>query len=323
MTSEIRKDYIQDKYVIIAPRRGVRPHEVAPSLPHIIVPPPCRFCPEKLDAEPYVLEIGSTQLPHSSAIRASETFRVVPRPWLIKVVPNKFPAVSLDNPSAYGVQEVTVETPEHGKHLEDLPDAHLAKVLAVYAARTRAISEDKKIEYILIFKNAGGPAGASIHHAHSQIFATHFLPPHLFDKSQKVQAYKLRTGRCVYCDVIAKERQGPRLVFEDKNIIAFTPYASMHNYEIWILPKRHLDNVTLLTDKERLSWAKILKHILKKIAALNFPYNFYFHQVIHDEDQHLYMKITPRGSIWAGVEIGSGLIINPISPEDAAKYYRK
>ncbi|MBI2552171.1 DUF4931 domain-containing protein [Candidatus Uhrbacteria bacterium] len=302
--SEIRKDYIQDKYVIIAPRRGVRPHEVAPTAPQKVVPPPCRFCPEKLDQEGYVLEVGGNKV------------------WQIKVVPNKFPAVSLENPKAYGVQEVVVETPKHGTHLEELSDPHVAKLLSTYAARTDAIAKDKKIEYILIFKNAGGPAGASIQHAHSQIFATHFLPPHLFDKSQKVQAYKLRTGRCVYCDVIARERTGPRLVFEDAQVIAFTPYASMHNYEVWILPRRHLDNVTLLNDAERLSWAKILKRILKKIAALNLPYNFYFHQVIHDEDQHLYMKITPRGSIWAGVEIGSGLIINPVSPEDAAKYYR-
>lgn len=303
MNSEIRKDYIQDKYVIIAPRRGVRPHEVAECVPKA-VPPPCRFCPEKLDLEATVGE-------------RNEQGR-----WQIKVVANKFPAVSVENQKAYGVQEVVIETPKHGVHLEELPDDHVANLLSVYAARTKAIAKNKKIEYILIFKNSGGPAGASIQHAHSQIFATKFLPPHLADKSQKVQAYKLRTGHCVYCDVIAKERKSPRLVFEDKHVIAFTPYASMHNYELWILPKRHLDNVTLLSDAERLSWAKTLKRALKKISALNLPYNFYFHQVIHDEDQHLYMKITPRGSIWAGVEIGSGLIINPVSPEDAAKYYR-
>ncbi|OGL68192.1 hypothetical protein A3F52_05195 [Candidatus Uhrbacteria bacterium RIFCSPHIGHO2_12_FULL_47_11] len=314
LSSEIRKDYIQDKYVIIAPRRGVRPQEVAPPSPQKMVPPPCRFCPEKLDQEKYVLETGLSPVP----VRAKPLTN-----WQIKVVPNKFPAVSLENPKAYGVQEVVVETPEHGKHLEELPDGHVAKLLEIYAARTEAISQSKKIEYVLIFKNSGGPAGASIQHAHSQIFATHFLPPHLFDKSQKVQAYKLRTGRCVYCDVVTRERKGPRLVFEDKQVLAFTPYASMHNYEIWILPKHHLDNITLLNDTERLSWAKILKHVLKKIDGLGLPYNYYFHQVIHDEDQHLYMKITPRGSIWAGVEIGSGLIINPVSPEDAAQYYRE
>lgn len=291
--SEFRKDYIQDKYVIIAPQRGKRPRSST-----------CRLCPDQIDKEQYVLKIGKG------------------RKWIIKTVGNKYPAVSLNNPKAYGIQEVVVETPQHGVHLEDLPHSHIARILEAYAKRTKVISKNKKIEYILIFKNEGGPAGASIGHSHSQIFATEFIPSHLIDKSQKAQAYKLKTGHCVYCEVIKKERKSPRFVWEDKNVIAFTPYGSLHNYEIWILPKRHLDNITMLNNQERLSWAIILKRILKKIVKLNLPYNYYFHQVINDEDQHLYMKITPRGSVWAGVEIGSGLIINPVLPEEAAKYYR-
>jgi len=175
----------------------------------------------------------------------------------------------------------------------------------------------------LIFKNNGGKAGASLQHAHSQIFATQFLPPHLLDKSQKTQEYKMTTGQCAYCDVIKKEKNSPRLIYKDKYVTAIAPYASMHNYEAWILPNRHLDNITQLTENEKKSFAKILKKILNKVTDLGLPYNYYFHQVINDEDQHLYLKIKPRGSIWAGVEIGSGLIINPIAPEDAAKYYRE
>lgn len=304
LRSEIRKDYIQEKYVIIAPQRKKRPYsldECKPSQTSF----PCQFCPAILDREPYLLEVGNQ------------------KQWLIKVVANKYPAVSLDNPKAYGVQEIVVETPNHNEQMEEMSPEHIAKIFEVYAARTKAIMENKKIEYILIFKNAGGRAGASLKHSHSQIFATHFLPPHLMDKSQRVQAYKLRTGRCVYCDVIKKERKGPRLVYQDKYVIAFTPWASMYNYEIWILPLRHLDNVSCLSLAERLSWARVLKKILKKIVKLGLPYNYYFHQVVHDTDQHLYMKITPRGSVWAGVEIGSGLIINSVSPEEAAKYYRQ
>ncbi len=287
MKSEIRKDYIQEKYVIIAPRRGARPHELA-------VADRCAFCSKNKS-------------------RAS---------WDVKVISNKYPAVTLDNPKAYGTQEIVIETPRHDVHLEDMKTEEIARVLEVYAERTKAISELPRIEYILIFKNSGGRAGATLGHAHSQIFATRFLPPHLLDKSQQVQAYKIRTGRCVYCDVIKDERRGPRLIWEDEFTVAFAPYASMYNYEVWILPRRHFDNITNITPEERLSWAGILKKILSKISKLGLPYNYYFHQVVHDEDQHLYMKITPRGSVWAGVEIGSGLVINPVSPEEAAKYYR-
>ena len=105
-------------------------------------------------------------------------------------------------------------------------------------------------------------------------------------------------------------------------MVAFCPWAPNFNYEIWLMPKRHVDNITLLNDKEIESLAIMLKKILKKINKLGMPYNYYFHQVISDACQHLYLKIKPRGSIWASVEIGAGFIINPVSPEESAKFYR-
>lgn len=300
---EIRKDYIQEKFVIIAPIRNKRPHRIEKPQISNEREETCAFCPSKVNKIKNLLTIGKQN------------------DWKIKVIKNIFPAVSLDNPKAYGTQEVIIETPEHFQELDSLPIDHIAELLRVYALRTKEISKIAEIQYILIFKNNGGKAGASIIHSHSQIFATSFLPPHLIDKSQRVQEYKLKNGTCVYCDVIKKEIKGQRLIYKDKNIIAFAPYASIHNYEAWIMPIRHIDNITCLKEDERKSFAKSLKMILNKISALGLPYNFYFHQVINDEDQHLYMKITPRGSVWAGVEIGSGLVINPVSPEDAAKYY--
>ncbi|MFH0854025.1 MAG: DUF4931 domain-containing protein [bacterium] len=305
MQPEIRKDYIQEKYVIIAPIRNDRPHRIETTQSANSREKTCVFCPSHVNKIKDLLTIGERN------------------DWKIKVIKNIFPAVSLDNPKAYGTQEVIIETPEHFQELDELPQDHIAELLRAYALRTKALSLIKKIEYILIFKNNGGKAGASIIHSHSQIFATSFLPPHLIDKSQRAQEYKLRNGTCVYCDVIKKEIKGQRLIYKDKNVVAFAPYASMHNYEAWIMPIRHIDNITCLTKDERISFAKSLKIILTKISALGLPYNFYFHQVKNDEDQHLYMKITPRGSVWAGVEIGSGLVINPVSPEDAAKYYRE
>ena len=305
MRSELRKDYIQDKYVIIAPRRGKRPHEIR-QVTALAAPAQraCAFCPPRIERETPILTVAGG------------------RGWLVHVIENKFPAVTLDNPRAYGTQEVVVETPDHRPELEDLPTGHLAKIFAVYAERTKAISKNPRIEYLIIFKNQGGSAGASMLHAHSQIFATDFLPPHLLDKSQKMQAYKLKTGRCVYCDVIRRERRSPRLVYDDGVAVAFTPYASQYNYELWVMPARHIDNITQMNAAERLSFARVFKRALKKITRLGLPYNYYFHQVVHDEDQHLYFKITPRGSVWAGVEIGSGIIINPVAPEEAARYYR-
>ncbi len=304
---EIRKDYIQDKYVIISPRRNKRPHDVAetpsPAINHQIQS--SVFTPERMRGQKTILTIGNDKR------------------WDIKVVANKFPAVSLDNKHAYGQQEVVIETPSPNKQMDQMSIQQIQEILRVYALRTQDISKNKKIQYILIFKNNGGSAGQSLQHSHSQIFATDFIPPHLVDKSQKQQEYKIRTGHCVYCDVIRKESKGPRLVYKDHNVVAFTPYASMYNYEIWIMPTHHHDNITELSETELYYYAKVLKHIMQKIKKLKLPYNYYFHQVINDNDQHLYLKIVPRGSVWAGVEIGSGLVINPIDPDEAAKYYRQ
>jgi len=314
MKPEIRKDYIQEKYVIIAPRRGKRPHDASRLGSGTSKSKTCVFDP---DHKKHPLGVYCINKDGAGICSVREKDK-----WLIKVIPNKYPAVSLDNPKAYGQQEVVIETPIHGKDLEELPEEHIANLLKVYADRTLEITKNDKIEYVLIFKNQGGRAGASLQHAHSQIFATDFIPPHLIDKSQRTQHYKLEHGNCVYCDVIAKEQHSSRLVYKDSYIIAFCPYAPMHNYELWIMPLRHLDNITLLNDNERLSWAKILKQVLLRIKALGLDYNYYFHQVVNDEDQHFYMKITPRGSVWAGVEIGSGVVINPIAPEESAKYFR-
>ncbi|MEK7583646.1 MAG: DUF4931 domain-containing protein [Patescibacteria group bacterium] len=304
---EIRKDYIQEKYVIIAPQRTKRPQQFKkPSRAvreHLSLP--SVFTRDALKHEKGILTVGPQ------------------KKWLIKVLKNKYPIVDPTFSKAYGYHEVVVETPDPRPELEDLPVSHIAKLLEVYGERTKAITKDPRIQYILIFKNNGGKAGASIQHAHSQIFATEFIPPHLLDKSQKQQEYKLKTGHCAYCDVIKKERKGPRKVFVDSHVIAFCPYASQHNYEIWLMPVRHVDNITLLNEVERHDWARLIKRLIQKIGRLNLPYNFYFHQVVNDEDQHLYLKIIPRGSAWAGVEIGSGVIINPVAPEEAAKYYRK
>ncbi len=305
--SELRKDYIQNKYVIIAPKRSQRPniHKIKKlGTRKNKEDQKCPFCPINVNKVKDLFTIGSKN------------------DWQVKVIKNIFPAVSLDNDKAYGQQEIIIDTPDHSLEIENLPIKQIVKIFDAYSERTRIISKNKKISYIIIFKNNGGIAGASLEHSHSQIFATNFIPPHLADKSQKQQEYKLKYGTCIYCDVIKKESNGPRKIYQDKNIIAFCPYASMYNYEAWIIPKRHLDNITLLNKPEKESFAKALKLILSKINLLNLPYNFYFHQVIHDEDQHLYMKIVPRGSVWAGLEVGSGVVINPIDPDQAAKFYR-
>ena len=239
------------------------------------------------------------------------------------VIKNLYPAFTTKNKNAYGRQEIIIETPDHQKRLYELPVADLSEAIKIYADRVKEMKKDKRIKYIEVFNNAGSSAGASKSHEHTQIIGMEFVSPYLRDKTEQEHRYQGKTGRCVYCDTIKKEEKGPRKIFSDKNIFAYAPYASQHAYEARIFPRRHLDNVADLTVDERNSIAFALKNILTAVGELKVPYNFYMHERVMDHDQHFYIKVTPRGAHWAGLELGTGLIINPVAPEAAAKFYRK
>jgi len=302
--SEIRKDYLLNKYVIITPGRLSRPRDISEQT-ILHREKTCVFCPTNIEKS---LIVDQTTIKNK---------------WQAIALKNKFPAVNLANKKAYGWQEVIVETPKHGVEMSQLTEAEILAVLQMYKKRTEEISKKKKLDYILVFKNKGSKAGASILHAHSQIFATNLLPPDVQEELTAARQYKNDNKKCPYCDIIKKESRGTRKIFADSNAVAIAPYASAFHYESWIFAKRHIDNITSLTDKELKSFAKILKRLLSKLLTIDVSYNFFMHQVISDKDQHFYIKIQPRESVWAGVELGSGLVINSISPEAAAKFYRK
>lgn len=305
--SEIRKDFLLNRYVIITPGRALRPRDINEET-IIKRTSSCPFCVENINKKIIVDKIPSLDKKND---------------WQVLSIKNIFPAVSFDNKKAYGTQEVIIENPDHVKEMADLSIEEIEAVLRMYAKRTLALRNEKNIDYILCFKNQGSKAGASIVHAHSQVFATAILPPDIAEELSVAKNYKSENGTCPYCDIIKKEIKSERKIFADKHVAAFTPYASQYHYESWIFPKRHLDNISKLNDDEFKSLAKVLKLILKKLQAFDLSFNFFMHQVISDHDQHFYIKIQPRDSVWAGVEIGSGLIINSVPPEDAAEYFRK
>lgn len=303
LKSEIRKDYLSNRQVIITPGRAKRPRDISEQT-IISRVSSCPFCPEKINPKNILDQIDGTE-------------------GKIISVKNNFPAVTLDNKKAYGAQEVIIETPNHKKELHDLSEEQIEGLLRMYAKRTMVLSKIKNIEYILCFKNQGSKAGASIVHAHSQIFATDIMPSEIKEELKLAYKYQINHKTCAYCDIIKKEMKSPRKIYVDKFIAAFAPYASQYHYEAWIFTKRHLDNITKLNNNEFKSFAKSLKKILIKLSKLNLSFNYFLHQSISYDDQHFYLKIQPRDSVWAGVELGSGLIINSVAPEEAAKFFKK
>jgi UDPglucose--hexose-1-phosphate uridylyltransferase len=308
MTSEFRRAYFLHKFVIITPSRAKRPREIVAQTVEIKQDSSsCVLCPANIEPDLLIKTYGEHKLG-----------------WQVAVLKNKYPSVSFDNPRAYGCQEVIVDTPEHDKNFVDLSLSHIELYFKVLADRLQAISKNKKIEYILQFKNKGARAGASIKHAHSQIFATSILPPDILEEFKLAQSYKIKHSRCPYCDILARELSSERHIYEDEYVGAFAPYASEYHYEAWIFPKRHIDNISLLTAAEIKSLAKALRFILRKVVALGLDYNFFMHQVVSQTDQHFYIKVQPRDiNVWAGVELGSGFVVNSVPPEEAAKYYRQ
>lgn len=305
--SEIRIDEIHNRFVIIAPKRGKRPHDIITEYDKRI---------RKPEESPFYLEAIKPSRPALHQVGPDDW-------WEIKVIENEYPFLHPKNPKAYGYQEVVIETPHPNKDLSEFGEPHILRLLQTYAARTKALAQDKKIKYILIFKNHGGKAGASLMHAHSQIMASGFVPPHIVGKLQRAEKYVVENGITYYAKLARDEARGPRRIYSDKHLVVFCPYASSYNYEAWVVPKRQVDNITQLEDPELKSLAHVLKVILKAVHKLRMPYNYYMHQTITDPSEYFYLRICPRRAVWAGVELGSRVIINAVAPEEAATFYRK
>ncbi|MBI2985032.1 MAG: DUF4931 domain-containing protein [Candidatus Kerfeldbacteria bacterium] len=305
--AEIRVDFVHDRQVIIAPSRGRRPHDpefLPPTQPPPIPPDQDAFSRERLRHVRALLTIGGQ------------------RAWRVKVIHNLFPVVTPDNPKAYGYQEVVIETPVYGIDISALPENHVADIIRAYAQRARALQRDKRIRYILVFKNNGGRAGATINHAHSQIFSSAYVPPHIILRRKRAQEYRIIHNTDYYNDLLVKEEGGPRWIASGNYVCALTPYASLYNYEAWIMPWRRVDNVGQLSGHEIREMANYLKALLSRLYTAGLPYNFYLHQVVGDQTEHLYLRIAPRRDVWAGLELGSRLVINTVPPEEAAVFYR-
>jgi UDPglucose--hexose-1-phosphate uridylyltransferase len=181
----------------------------------------------------------------------------------------------------------------------------------------------KGIKYVIVFKNEGGKAGASIAHSHSQVIALPLIPPEIKKEYEDYGDYRVEHGSCPFCDAIKTEEGKSRVIWEDKNLFVLSPFASQFPYGAWFLPKRHFKSMDEITESEKASFAKALKIMLAKLDQIDVAYNYFFHNSVNGEDFHMHLKLEPRPNVWAGLELGTGVIINAVPPEDAAKFYQK
>lgn len=258
--------------------------------------------------------------------------------WTVRVVPNKFPALRIegelnkegigvfDMMNGIGAHEVIVDSPDHFRDMGDLKWSEIEEVIWAYLSRSMDLRGDKRFKYILIFKNYGKSAGASLEHPHSQLIALPIVPKRVIEELWGAERYFDYRQRCVFCDMIRQEKEEKsRIIYEDERFIAFCPYVSRFSYEVWVLPKHHRSDFANMPRDNVPGFAKAMKAALSRIKTLlsDPSYNFIIHTSPingHErEDYHWHVEIMPKLSKVAGFEWGSGFYINPVPPDVAAK----
>ncbi len=337
--NELRKDYLLNRWVVIATERSRRPTDLAKAHPEPSKTAVCPLCAGNESMTPPALLIyqknGDTI---QTTMDPQEGERI--KEWLVRVIPNLYPAFSPpkqpqdtalifkgDNfGSAIGHHEVIVESVNHNEHPANTTLPQLELVVNAYVDRFKELSAKPYVEYVSVFRNHGIEAGASLSHAHSQIIATPMIPEWIQEEQQNARAYHQKIGRCIFCDIIRRERNGPRFIFENKDFVVFAPYAAINPMEFWVMPKRHSSNIADLTAEEAKTLAQTLKTSLGALNTLlnDPPYNYGIHQTCTAEGSyHWHLEVYPKLATWAGFEKSTGIYINTVTPEATAESLRK
>lgn len=332
---ELRKDPIVGRWVIISTDRAKRPTDFIRE----DVQNKGGFCPFCYGNE------GKTP-PEVLAYRPSQNGGPPPQRdtpgWTVRVVPNKFPALGIegnlnrqadgmfDKMNGLGAHEVIIETSNHNATLEQLPEKRIEDVLWAFRDRIVDLKKDRRFKYILIFKNHGETAGASLEHSHSQLIALPILPKQVVEELAGAKQYYIYKERCVFCDIIRQEvDNGIRLIDENKDFVTIAPFAPRFPFETWILPKQHESAFENSSSSVYENLALAIKTLLLKADLVldNPAYNLVLHtsplQDPLNDHYHWHFEFMPKLTKTAGFERGTGFYINPTPPEEAARFLRE
>jgi UDPglucose--hexose-1-phosphate uridylyltransferase len=327
---ELRRDPIIGRWVIIAKERGKRPSDF------VIEEEKTKggFCPLCSNNEhttpPEVLAYGRpTYAPNAPG-------------WTLRVVPNKFPALVIegrldklgegiyDKMNGIGAHEVIVETPRHDAALPTMSHEEVVQIFWSYRDRMLDLAKDGRFRYIIVFKNFGRAAGASLEHSHSQLIALPIVPHLIQEEIQGCARYFEYKERCAFCDIIHQERsQNVRIVCENNDFVTICPFAPRAPFEMWVLPKTHQSGYVAMESGQFHSLADIFSETISRLnkALPRVPYNYMLHtgplRNSSLEHYHWHIEIMPKLTMVAGFEWGTGFYINPTPPEEAARFLRE
>lgn len=326
---DLRKDPVTGRWVIISTDRAKRPTDFSRERVVIQGVRFCPFCPgHETKTPPEVLAYR-----HSG--NANEPG------WWLRVIPNKFPALRVegdlnrqgegmyDHMNGVGAHEVIIESPDHRMTLGDMNEKNIADIFWAFRDRIVDLRKDHRLRYILLFKNHGEAAGASLEHTHSQLIALPVVPKRVQEELDGSKRYFDYKERCIFCDIIQQELDAnKRVVLETDHFLVISPYAPRFPFETWIVPRKH--NSHFETSEaavlQNLGW--VMRSTIRKIDKVleNPPYNAVIHTgPVQDGPMahyHWHVEIIPKLTKVAGFEWGSGFYINPTPPEESAKFLR-
>lgn len=327
---ELRKDHVTSRWVIIASERSRRPsdfvREAVPTVPSGRICPFCRGHESKTPPEVLAYRTGGG--PNQSG-------------WTLRVVPNKFPVLGIegelnregegifDRMQGIGAHEVIIETPEHVLSTAELPERTIEQILWAFRERVLDLKNDRRLKYVLLFKNHGEPAGATLEHTHSQLIALPVVPKRVQEEVEVSEQYYKYKERCVFCDMIRQEaKEGSRVVLETDSFLVVEPYAARFPFETWIIPKQHGSHFEKIDAPQLQNLGWVLRSTLRKIEKVleHPPYNFLLHTAPLQEAEtafyHWHIEVIPKLTRVAGFEWGTGFYINPTPPEESAQFLR-
>lgn len=324
MQLELRNDPIVDRWVGIVIDKPSRPKD-------FFIP---EFTWRGNDGCPFCL--GNENLtPEAVAVYPSLDNKL----WDVRVVANKFPAL-IDNgyfqqvnrgmynfSNGLGIHEVIIETPQHYKWFSDLDDSQIINIIKAYRERSLELRKDKRFKYILIFKNVGPEAGASLEHGHSQLVTLPIIPKSVKEELAGISNYYDLNQRCLFCDILAYEqKEDKRVVFSNDEFIAFCPFASRFSFETWLAPIKHSDDFANIEDSSISKLAQVLKQTIGRLKEVLGPhsYNLVLHTIpVNNQDYtqyHWHIEIMPKLTIASALEWARAFYIVYTPPELAAKY---
>ena len=337
MISELRKDPTSGVWVAIASARSRRPSDFR-----------INHGEERSGTCPFCY--GNEHMtPAEVFVLGRENDKANTKGWKVRVVPNKFPAFSLEyensleqtngyeeeidlylNMPAIGIHEVVVESPEHDSTFGTHSQEQMEGILSAIITRFQALKKDGRLKYLQAFRNWGQQGGASLAHAHCQLIAIPVVPKVIEVELEHAEKYKKKTGNCLYCEILQQElNKKDRILTETKYFLAFCPYASKFPYETWIIPKHHNDTFENISGDELTDLATVLRQIayMFELAFDDVPYNIVWHTAPWKRDfsayYHWHLELIPRLTTIAGFELGTGYYINPTAPEIAAAALRE